>query len=75
MELTINVKEETKLAFFIKLLQEFNYVEIIDMKENQNIIPNEHKVLLKKRLEKIECGESSFKSWDLIKTKYQKNAI
>jgi len=75
MELTINIKEQSKLAFFIKLLQEFNYVEIIDIKENVESIPIEHKVLLKKRLDRIESGETTFKSWDLIKAKFEKRAI
>ena len=75
MELTINMKEQSKLAFFIKLLQEFNYVEIIDIKENVESIPIEHKVLLKKRLDRIESGETTFKSWDLIKAKFEKRAI
>ncbi len=39
------------------------------MKESRDKFPIEHKVLLKKRLEKMERGESSFKSWDLIKQK------
>ena len=75
MELTICIKEQTKLAFFIKLMQEFEYVEIIDIKEDETPFPIEHKELLDKRLEKIERGETSFKSWDVIKTKYENKAI
>jgi len=75
MELTINIKEQSKLAFFIKLLQEFNYVEIIDIREQKTVLPLEHTILLKKRIDRIERGETTFKSWDLIKEKYEKGEI
>lgn len=75
MELTINVKNQNKLEFLIKLLQEFDYVEIIDIKEDDVYIPAEHKELLAKRLEMIRKGETSFKSWDLIREKYASKAI
>jgi len=43
MELTISIKEQSKLAFFIELLREFEYVEILDMKEDETSFPVEHK--------------------------------
>jgi hypothetical protein len=67
MELTINIKEAAKQAFIIKLLQEFEYVEIIDVKEDDEEVDVAHKELLEKRLERIAKGESTFKSWDIIK--------
>ncbi len=75
MELTINIKEQSKLAFLIQLLQEFEYVEIVDIKEDETVIPVEHQKLLEKRLKHIEKGETTFRSWDLIKKKYEKKAI
>jgi len=75
MELTIYIKEQNKVAFLVHLLQEFDYVEIIDVKENESDISEEHKKLLNKRLERIGNGDASFKSWDLIKGKYAKTAI
>jgi hypothetical protein len=75
MELTISIKEQTKLAFIIQLLKEFEYIEILDMKEDETLLPIEHQVLLEKRLKRIEQGEASFKSWDLIKKKYEKKAV
>jgi len=71
MELTISIKEQSKLAFFIKLLQEFSYIEILDINENILSIPVEHKLLLEQRLQRIINGETTFKSWDLIKEKYE----
>ncbi len=75
MELTINIKEQKKIDFLISLLREFDYVEIIDIKENETIIHDEHRKLLDERLEKILNRKTSFKSWDLIKEKYAKPAI
>ncbi len=75
MELTISIKEQSKLAFFIKLLQEFEYVEILDVKEEETPFPAEHKELLDKRLERIESGEVTFKSWNEIKKKYEKRTV
>jgi len=72
MELTITIKEEKKRAFFLKLLHEFDYIEIIDIKEDDTLFPTEHKVLLEERLKRIENDETSFRSWDTIKKRYEK---
>jgi len=48
MELTISIKERTKLEFLIQLLKEFEYVEIIDIKEDEILLPIEHQELLRK---------------------------
>lgn len=75
MELTISIKEQTKLAFIIQLLKEFEYVEILDIKEDETAISLEHQQLLEQRLMRIEQGETTFKSWNLIKKKYEKKTI
>jgi hypothetical protein len=75
MELTINIKEQQKTAFFLKLLQEFDYIEITDIKDDEGTISEEHKALIDRRLNQIENGETSFQAWDIIKQKYEKKAI
>jgi len=75
MELTISIKEQDKIAFFIKLLQEFKFVEIIDIKDFETIINHEHLDILEQRLKRIENGEATFKRWDLIKQKYEKEKV
>jgi len=75
MELIINIKESSKFDFFIQLMKEFAYVEIVGIKDNIQTIPEEHKELLKKRLERIENGEATFKTWDTIKKKYEKEIV
>lgn len=73
MELTISLKEENKLSFLVELLQEFDFIEILDIKENETVLYSEHKQLLSDRLKNIEEGTANFRSWDLIKTQYEKN--
>lgn len=73
MELTISLKEENKLSFLVELLQEFDFIEILDIKENETVLYSEHMQLLSDRLKNIEEGTAHFRSWDLIKTQYEKN--
>ena len=75
MELTISIKEQQKITFFLKLLKEFDYIEIMDIKEDEIIFSDEHKKMIKSRLERIERGETTFKNWDIIKQKYEKNTL
>lgn len=75
MELTVNIKEQSKIAAFLNLLKKIDYIEIVNVKEEQQALPTEHKDLLDKRLQRIENGETKFKNWDLIKKKYENKAI
>ena len=71
MELTINIKDQKKIASFINHLRQFDYVEIIDVNEENTEIPEEHKTLLDERLKLAEEGKATYKSWDSIKKKYE----
>lgn len=75
MELTINIKEQSKVAAFLNLIKEIDYIEIVNVKEELQELPSEHKDLLDKRLQRIENGETAFKNWDLIKKKYEDKAV
>lgn len=75
MELTVNIKEQSKIAAFLNLIKEFDYIEIVNVKEAIQEIPAEHKDLLDKRIERIEKGETTFRKWDLIKKKYEDKAV
>jgi hypothetical protein len=75
MELTVNIKEQSKIAAFLNLIKEFDYIEIVNVKEEFQELPIEHKDLLDKRLQRLENGETTFKSWDLIKKKYEDKAV
>lgn len=75
MELTINIKDPKDIASFLNLIRKFDYVEIVDVKENNPDLLTEHEILLDERLKRIEEGKTSFKDWDLIKTKYNGKAL
>jgi putative addiction module component len=75
MELTINIKDQKDIASFLNLIRKFDYVEIVDIKENSSDLPLEHKRLLDERLKKVENGKTSFKNWDLVKRKYEGKTI
>jgi hypothetical protein len=73
MELTINIKDQRKISAFLKLIKDMDYIEIINVKEGELL--DEHRILLDKRLKKVENKESTFKNWDLIKKKYEEKAV
>ncbi|MGD9931297.1 MAG: hypothetical protein AB7U05_14850 [Mangrovibacterium sp.] len=75
MKLTVNIKKKSKIAAFLKLIKELDYIEIVDVNEGMGELPPEHLDLLDKRLQRIEKGEATFKKWDLIKAKYENKAI
>ena len=75
MELTVNIKEQSKIAAFLNLIKEIDYIEIVNVREELHEIPAEHSDLLDKRLQRIENGETTFKKWDLIKKKYEDKAV
>jgi len=53
MELTVNIKEQSKIAAFLNLIKEIDYIEIVDVKEGIDELPLEHQRLLDIRLQKI----------------------
>ena len=75
MELRVNIKEQSKIAAFLNLIKEIDYIEIVNVKEELQELPAEHRDLLDKRLQRIESGETTFKNWDLIKKKYENKAV
>jgi hypothetical protein len=75
MELTINIKEQKYIASFLNLIRQFDYVEIIDVKEDNSETPVEHKILLDERLKRIEEGKITYKNWDLLKKKYEERGV
>jgi len=75
MELTINIKDQKHIASFLNLIRQFDYVEIIDVKEDNSETPVEHKILLDERLKRIEEGKITYKNWDLLKKKYEERGV
>ncbi len=75
MELTVNIKEQNKIATFLNFIKEFDYIEIIDVKEKQTELLAEHKDVLDARLQRIESGKTTFASWDSFKKKYESQTV
>jgi len=75
MELTISIKDPKDIASFLNLIRKCDYVEIVDVKENNPDMPIEHRILLDERLKRIEDGKTTFKNWELIKNKYDGKAL
>ena len=75
MKLTINIKEHKYIASFLNLIRQFDYVEIIDVKEDNSETPVEHKILLDERLKRVEEGKITYKNWDLLKKKYEGKGV
>lgn len=75
MELTVSIKEQSKIAAFLTLIRKMDYVDIIDVKESSDDLPIEHRDLLEDRLRRIKGGKTEFKSWDLIKQKYENKQV
>ena len=75
MQLTVNIKEQSKIALFLNLIKEIDYIEIVSVKEELQELPIEHKDLLDKRLQRIKNGKTTFKNWDLIKKKYENKTV
>ena len=71
MELTINIKDQKNIASFLDLIRKFDFVEIIDVKEDNPDLPIEHIKLLDERLKRVKEGKTSIKNWDFIKKKYE----
>lgn len=74
-ETTINIKGQMNISSFLNLIRNFDYVEILDVEEDNAVLPIEHKVLLDERLKRIENDKTSFKNWDLVKRKYEGKTI
>ena len=71
MELTISIKERSKIAEFLNLIKKMDHIDIVSAKEDADELPEAHKDLLDKRMQKIENGNATFKKWDLIKKEYE----
>ena len=74
MELKIKILDEGKYDFFLELMQELSFVEILEKEESWDVdIPQEQVVELEKRLSDIKNGIAEFSSWEdakrRIKTK------
>ncbi len=73
MELVLNITEKNKIDLFLNLIKEFSFVELVSVNDNESNIPENHRELLDQRIQAIDAGEASFRSWDVIKNEYNIN--
>ncbi len=61
-QLTINVTD-SKYSFFVELIGNMDFLQILDDKE----IPQEHKDIIDERLEKIKENPDRLLNWNKVK--------
>ena len=62
MKITVNIKEQEKIAPFLNFIKEIDYIEIVNLKEESQELPAEHRDLLDKRLQRFKTGGTTFKT-------------
>ena len=75
MKLVLNIKQGSEISNFLDLIRNKEYIEILEIKDDNDKTSSFHQDLIKKRLLKIEKGEETFKDWKLIKEKYQGKSV
>ncbi|HLW39171.1 MAG TPA: hypothetical protein VKX31_02185 [Brumimicrobium sp.] len=67
-QLLLNITDKKKAVKLIEFLKTLNYINIQEFTEENIVIPDTEKELIRKRLKKAK--EESFKDWDELKKKY-----
>lgn len=73
MELVLNITEKNKIDLFLNLIKEFSFVELVSVNDNEFNIPENHRELLDQRIQSIDSGGATFRSWDVIKPYFLQN--
>ncbi|MDR9399666.1 MAG: hypothetical protein RI562_11445 [Salibacter sp.] len=64
-QLLLNISDEKKASKLIEFLKTLNYIDIHELTEEDILIPEEEKGLMRKRLENAK--EEDFNDWDKVK--------
>ena len=67
-QLLLNISDEKKANKLIEFLKTLNYINIQELSEENIMIPEAEKELMRKRLKNAK--EEDFKDWDDIKKKF-----
>lgn len=67
-QLLLNISDEKKANKLIEFLKTLSYINIQELSEENIMIPEAEKELMRKRLENAK--EEDFKDWDEIKKKF-----
>lgn len=64
-QVILNIKDN-KVGFFMELVKNFEFVKIAD---NDMVIPEEHKKIVRGRIKKSEKAPSRLRKWNDVKHK------
>ena len=67
-QLLLNISDEKKAIKLIEFLKTLNYINIQELSEENIMIPEAEKELMRKRFKNAK--EEDFKDWDDIKKKF-----
>ena len=67
-QLLLNISDEKKANKLIEFLRTLNYINIQELSEENIMIPQAEKKLMRKRLKNAK--EEDFKDWDELKKKF-----
>ncbi|MGM0479070.1 MAG: hypothetical protein ACQERC_07580 [Bacteroidota bacterium] len=67
-QLLLNISDEKKANKLIEFLRTLNYINIQELSEENIVIPEAEKELMRKRLKNAK--EEDFKDWDEMKKKF-----
>jgi len=67
-QLLLNISDEKKAYKLIEFLRTLNYINIQELSEENIMIPEAEKKLMRKRLKNAK--EEDFKDWDELKKKF-----
>lgn len=67
-QLILNITDKKKAIKLIEFLKTLNYINIQEFSEENIMIPEAEKKLMRKRLENAK--EEDFKDWDELKKKF-----
>ncbi len=66
MELTINIREVSKINFILELMQSFDYIDVLNKSELSEFT-QQQQLEIDQRLNKLEKGKSELHSWSEVK--------
>lgn len=67
-QLLLNISDEKKATKLIEFLRTLNYINVLELSEENIVISHADKKLMRQRLDNAK--EEDFKKWDEIKEKF-----
>lgn len=68
-QLLVNIKDDSKMDILLKFLKSLNYISVKELSDNDIIVSEDEKNIMRKRLKKAK--PENFKNWDDIKNTFK----